>query len=252
MFDGIALRSRVVEARRRHVLRQVFRPRLALASLFLVMTLWPGCRSAPPSCGTFAFTGAAHNDRGVEVELDFPFDPGACGAACTCNTVAFVQLMRAIDLETGEFLAPNSEQQNRLVTGQATDTMNGWAVDRTHGKIWGYYGRNNDGSFAGIVTTGSNNAAATLRDFPRGWWDNTWFEAFSVPVCIDAAATCRDRLLGFRHWVFVVDGNGMAGDPLDGPGPDWAPTAVELSVTEWNNDAAALQKNSLPAMTVLP
>jgi hypothetical protein len=35
-----------------------------------------------------------------------------------------------------------------MVTGNATVAYNGWAVDRLQERVWGYYGRYNDGTFA--------------------------------------------------------------------------------------------------------
>ena len=77
--------------------------------------------------------------------------------------------MRIIDRDTGEFLAPTSQQQARIVTGQPEATSNGWAVDRIDGRVWGYYARNNDGTFASYLTPGSSTSPAILGDGPGGW-----------------------------------------------------------------------------------
>jgi len=221
----------------------------ALAALALLMT---SCGPATTPCGTFNFTGSPHTNRGINVSLDFDFDPAACSApACTCNTVAWVQIVRIIDIQTGNYLSPNSDQTNRLVTGQAAH-LNGWAVDRISGRDWGYYGRNNNGTFASYVTTGSNSTDAVLGDTPSGWPDSSWFDAVSVPVCIDAAAGCNSELTGFYYWLFTVGTGGTVSDPYDKIAVEWHRDAFDASVTEWNADAPGLGKNSFPAFARMP
>src|SRR5206468_3706033 len=142
---------------------------LHLAAAGLLVALG-GCGPATVPCGTFTFTGNSIANGGINCQVSFAFNTASCGAAaCTCNTIAYVQIVRIIDRDTGNYLQPFSEQANRMVTGNATVAFNGWAVDRLAGRIWGYYGRNNDGTFAGTLTTGSNATAAVLRDTPSGW-----------------------------------------------------------------------------------
>ncbi len=208
------------------------------------------CGNPTQPCGTFSFTGSPTTNRGVDVVVNFNFNPATCGAACSNNTIAYIQIVRIIDQDTGNFLAPNSDQQNRIVTGDASATQNGWAVDRLAFRNWGYYGRNNDGSFAGTLTTGTNTTTATLRDTPSGWPDHSWFDAVSVPVCI-AGTTCNNTMDGYYYWLFVVGTGGTTGAPFNEVGVDWMQDALDKSVIEWNNDAAGLSKNSFPAMTRL-
>ena len=221
-----------------------------VVGIALLALLAAACGTPTLPCGTLTYTGAPHANRGVNTRVDFNFNPATCGARCTCNTIAYIQIVRVIDRNTGNFLAPGPEQQNRIVRGQPDATQNGWALDRIDGRTWGYYGRNNDGTFA-LVTPGSNTSTATLVDGPSGWADNTWFDAVSVPVCIDAAATCNNRLLGYEYWLFIVN-NGAAGAPFSEVGVTWMQTAVDRSVTEWNTDAPGLGKTMLPGMTPLP
>ncbi len=216
----------------------------------LVALVAAACGTPTLPCGTLTYTGAPHANRGVNTRVDFNFNPATCGATCTCNTIAYIQIVRIIDRNTGNFLAPGPEQRNRIVTGQPDATQNGWSLDRIDGRTWGYYGRNNDGTFA-LVTPGSNTSTATLVDGPSGWPDNSWFDAVSVPVCIDAAASCNNRLLGYEYWLFIVN-NGAAGAPFSEVGVTWMQTAVDRSVTEWNTDAPGLGKTMLPGMTPLP
>jgi hypothetical protein len=184
------------------------------------------------------------------MSLNFDFDPAECGASnCDCGTVAYIQIVRIIDLNTGNYLSPNSQQTNRMVTGRTAEYLNGWAVDRLSNRNWGYYGRNNDGSFASYLTTGSNTTDAILRDTPGGWPDRSWFDAVSVPVCIDASSDCVNQLLGYYYWLFVVDSDGNASDPFDKIAVEWHRDAVDESILEWNNDAPGLGKNSFPSFT---
>jgi len=224
-----------------------------LVAVAAAALLLPSCGPSTTPCGTFDFTGSPHASRGITMSLDFDFEPAACGApACTCNTVAWVQIVRIIDLQTGNFLSPNSDQTNRLVTGRSDAWLNGWAVDRVAGRVWGYYGRNNDGTFASYVTTGTNATDAVLGDVPSGWPDRSWFDAVSVPVCIDAAAGCNNELTGFYYWLFTVGVGGAVGDPFDMTAVEWHRDAVDESVEEWNADAPGLDKNSFPAFTRMP
>ena len=226
------------------------RTRMGLVGIALVFTVGCGTPTAP--CGGFAFTGAPNSSRGVDVTVNFNFNPSTCSVTCTCNTVAYIQIIRIIDRDTGNFLAPNTDQMNRIVTGRPQATLNGWAVDRLSNRVWGYYGRNDDGSFAGTLTTGSNATTAILRDSPSGWPDNSWFDAVSVPVCIDSNATCVNRLLGYYYWLFVVSPGGGTSAPFNEIGVDWNRDAFDQAVIEWNNDAAGLGKNAFPALSRLP
>lgn len=212
-----------------------------------VLALLPGCGTPTVPCGAFAFTGAPHSDSGISMELDFDFNPATCGSSCTCDPVAYVQIVRIIDLDTGDFLAPNSDQANRTVTGRPQATLNGWAVDRLSGRVWGYYGRNNDGTFGSLVTPGSDTTVATLRDTPSGWPASTWFDAVSVPVCIQPGSGCSNNLLGYYYWLFAVNAGGTTGAPFHEIGVDWNKDSVDEAVLEWNNDAPGLGKNSFPA-----
>jgi hypothetical protein len=208
------------------------------------------CGPASVPCGLFTFWGVPTTSRGISDSVAFQFNPATCGApACNTNAIAYVQIVRIVDLNTGDFLAPNTDQANRIVTGRADAAMNGWAVDRLSGRVWGYYGRNNDGTFAGTLTPGSNVVVAKLRDQPSGWPDRSWFDAVSVPVCIDAGSTCVNQLLGYYYWLFTVGAGGSVGTPFSEIGRQWHRDAVDQSVLEWNNDAAALGKNAFPAFT---
>lgn len=221
--------------------------------LGIVALLTSGCGPATQPCGTFTFTGAPHTSRGIDMTLNFDFNPATCSApACTTNTVPYVQIVRIIDLNTGNFLSPNTQQTNRIVTGRSAATLNGWAVDRLSGRVWGYYGRNNDGTFASTLTPGSNTTDAILRDSPSGWPDRSWFDAVSVPVSIDPSSTCVNELAGYYYWFFAVGSAGDVSDPIHKIGVEWNRDAFDESVIEWNNDAPGLGKNTFPAFSRMP
>lgn len=216
--------------------------------LFALLALSCGTPTLP--CGTFTFTGTPVGTN-LNVNVNFNFNPATCGAACTCNTICYVQIVRVVDRDTGNFLAPGPEQRARIVTG-LSPTQDGWSVDRIDTRVWGYYGRNNDATFAGTLTTGSNTTAAILRDGPGGFPANTWMDFVSVPVCIDSSASCNNRLLGYYYWFFILDSSGNATDPFDEIGVTWMQQSFDSAVVEWNNDAPGLGKNNLPGMTPLP
>lgn len=221
--------------------------------LFVVAMMLTTCGTPTLPCGDFTFSGTPHTNRGINMSLNFDFDPATCGApACTCDTVAYVQIVRILDFDTGNYLAPNTDQQNRLVTGRTSATMNGWAIDRISSRNWGYYARNNDGTFASYLTTGSSSTDAILTDGPYGWPDQSWFDAVSVPVCIDADATCENELAGYYYWLFIVGSGGTASDPIHKIGVDWNQDAFDEAVLEWNNDAAGLSKNAFPTFSRMP
>src|SRR5262249_34634302 len=153
----------------------------------------------------------------------------------------YVQIIRIIDRDTGAFLSPNTDQTNRMVTG-ADATLNGWAVDRLSERNWGYYGRNNDGSFASTLTPGSNTSAAVLRHEPSRWPESSWFDAVDVPICIDTSASCANGELGYYYWLFIVNSGGSTDAPFNEIGVDWNRDAVDAAVGMWNSTAPALGK----------
>jgi len=236
--------------------RQGMRPhrdrRIKQLIAFVVLTvLAVACGTPTLPCGTFTYTGTPAGHY-LNVSVNFNFNAATCGAAaCNCNKIVYIQIVRVVDRNTGNFLAPGPEQQARIVTG-LSPTQDGWSVDRIDGRIWGYYGRNNDGTFAAYLTPGSNTTAAILGDGPGGFPANTWMDFVSVPVCIDTNAGCNNRLLGYYYWFFILDTNGNATDPFDEIGVTWMQQSFDSAVVEWNNDAPGLGKNNLPGMTPLP
>src|SRR5205085_12433012 len=98
-----------------------------VAAVVALLTI--GCGPATTPCGTFTFSGTPHENHGITNSVSFAFDPSLCKApACTCNTICYIQIIRIINLDTGEYMQPFSEQADRMVTGDSDATQNGWAV----------------------------------------------------------------------------------------------------------------------------
>jgi hypothetical protein len=209
------------------------------------------CRSIP-RCGEFTFNGTAEDtaeNNGIDMDLSFDFNPDSCGSACTCDPVCYIQIVRTVDMDTFTYIYPSSEKENRA-------TEYGWYIDRIAGRMWGYYGRNDDGSFdARLLNTGSETDPAILYDAPNRPeeepWIEIWWQAVSVPVCIEAGSGCEDNLLGYYFWSWLVDNAGAVSDPVDAV--PWQPLEgqVDAAVGEWNAQAPGLGKNTFPAFSRL-
>jgi len=222
-------------------------------------TVGTPCPSLPETpttpCGTFTFTGTPEADvRGVDITVAFSFHPPLCSAACNSSANAYVQVIRIIDIDSGAYMQPHSEQQDRIVSAQTSLDLDGWAVDRIANRRFGHYGRNDDGSFvAERVVPGSNIAAATLTDQPVVWPDRASFEAVSVPVSIDGQSACVDRLLGYHYWnfSFAVGQPPVVLGPFGKIGVNWQRDMFDLAVTQWNVQAQQLNRTQFPLMTRL-
>ncbi|MEJ2322468.1 MAG: hypothetical protein P8Z31_09075 [Gammaproteobacteria bacterium] len=203
---------------------------------FFVLLLTGCTRSCTVPCGEFEL-----HDRGIldtatsngwEMDLDFDFNPDECGVECTCNKVVFVQIVRSVDHEDGTYIYPSSEKEDRA------------------------YGRNDDGSFAGTITVGSDTTTANLYDFPRRgqsepWLGFTWM-AVTVPVCIDNPdSSCNNHLLGYYEWAWLVDDAGDVPGTLHWIAPKGFKDDFDDAVSEWNTQAPTLGKNTFPAFTRL-
>ena len=220
---------------------------IPVIALALVLS---ACGVATIPCGTFMFSGKS-NGPGVGLYQSFLFGPALCKTACATKTIAYIQVVRITDVETGEFLYASADQQARTVTGQGAQ-MNGWAVDRLDGFKWGYFGRNDDGTFLPTVEPGnSNGVPAIFTDDPSVSQTNVLFEAIDVPICIDPESKCVNEELGYDYWLFLVDASNTATIPHDEIGRDWQADAVDLAVAAWNTQAPALLKNAFPAFTRL-
>lgn len=221
----------------------IFKLFIPSVCLFLLMN----CGTPTIPCGIFTFTGNPIAN-GLNVSVSYNFIPATCGVACTCDKVIYIQIARCYDLNTGNFLSPSMEYSNRMVLGRTPECLNGWMIDRLDGRVWGYYGRDNDGSFAGTLTPGDNTNAAVLLDTPGGWPDESMLDFVTVPVCIDDNAECFNDLLGYYYWWFFIAEGGSV-SYIDKIAVEWHRDAVDESVLEWNNDAPGLGKNVFPLMS---
>ena len=204
-------------------------------------------------CGVFDFHDNGVLDdattNGWDMDLDFDFTPADCGIECACNLVCFVQIVRSVDQDDGSYIYPSTEKEDRA-------TSSGFYLDRLAGKIWGYYGRNDNGSFASTIDVGSETTTANLIDFPkRGeaepWLDFMWM-AITVPVCIEnAGSSCNNKLLGFYEWGWIVDDRGTVPATFDWVSPKGFKDDFDDAVDEWNTQAPGLGKNTFPAFTRL-
>jgi len=223
-----------------------------LATLLAVCLLEAGCSCQRlPICGAFAFTGSKYDtstENGIDMSLRFDFNPATCGAACSADSICYVQIVRTVDLEGGTYLYPSAEKAARA-------TPDGWYLDRLEGKKWGYYGRNDDGTFASTLSPGGNTTPTVLVDAPRRpemapyiW---IFWEAVSVPVTIRADASCTDRLLGYYFWGWIVAKDGSVAGPLYAPAWEPMENDVDGGVAGWNAQAPGLGNYLFPVLARL-
>lgn len=203
------------------------------------------------ACGAFSFTGTESDTstrNGIDMNISFDFNPGTCGSTCTCDPVAYIQIVRTVDFDTFAYLYPSSEKEDRA-------TSEGWYLDRLAGRIWGYYGRFDNGTFASSLDTGTEADPAILYDSPRRSesepWLGIWWQAVSVPVCIEAGSGCENNLLGYYFWSWLVNDGGTVTGILDWVAGPTLADAVDDGVAEWNTQAPGLGKNTFPAFTRL-
>ena len=222
--------------------------------VLMVVLLLAGCEricTPVPRCGTFTFTGTkvdTSTQNGVDMNVSFDFNPDGCSSTCTCDPVCYVQIVRTVDMDTSVYIYPTSEKEDRA-------NANGWYIDRIPDRIWGYYGRNDDGSFASTLNPGSETDPTILFDSPRRPedepWIDIWWQAVSAPVCIQSGSGCQNNLLGYYFWSWIVEPNGTTSDPIHAVAWENLDDEVDSAVTEWNAQAPGLGKNTFPAFTRL-
>ena len=156
--------------------------------------------------------------------------------------IPYVQIVRTWSFDSSMPLYPSDEKRDRA-------TANGFYIDRIPGRIWGYYGRNDDGTFASYLTPGSNDADAVLLDSPSrpeaAPWLDIWWQAVSVPVCLEGD-DCVNDLLGYYFWSWVVDSGGTITGIIDLNGWEFLQDEVDDAVVQWNAQAPGLGKNPFP------
>jgi hypothetical protein len=225
---------------------------IAPVVLFAIFSVGLAACTPINPCGTFTFQGTANDTsalNGITMSLGFHFDPAVCNANCTTNTIAYIQMVRTYSLADGTYSYISEEHQARAIAY-------GWYVDRLSGKAWGYYGRNDDGTFAGNLTPGNNTTNAVLFDAPKrdDSMRSIWWQAVSAPVSIDGGAnSCNNTFLGYYYWSWVVDDAGHVTDGSIIDGVAWKDLHLVMddAVAAWNAQAPGLGHNAFPAFTKL-
>lgn len=224
---------------------------LGLLFLIAVSFLFSSCERIQP-CGNFTFTGNTFSgpSNGLNMNLRFDFNPATCGKpACDAPKICYIQMVRIYDLEEGTFSYISEEHQARSIAY-------GWYVDRLTGKKWGYYGRNDDGTFAGNLTPGNNTTAAILFDGPARPSSVTgiWWQAVSASVSIDGgASSCNNNFLGYYYWSWIVNQDGSISDDniIQLVAREDLHLVMDNAVSAWNTQAPSISHNTFPAFNKL-
>ena len=173
----------------------------------------------PPlaNCGSFTFaptTDTNPTGQAELFELTFTHAPGNC--PISCGNYWFVQVIRPLDVDSGEFIHPNDTQQDRMVTGQSDGYLNGWAVDRKEGRLLGWYGVTNEFKFeppSGIpgekFQMGLGTTPAIMHDtLARGdRWAGKRMQILGITVAVgtDPGTACENKILGMQKWLAAFD-----------------------------------------------
>jgi len=216
--------------------------------VFAGIVLLTTCTKINP-CGSFTFTGtpATGASNGIDMDLRFAFDPAACGSNCNTTTICYIQMVRTYDYDEGTYSYISEEHEARAIAY-------GWYIDRLSGKEWGYYGRNDDGSFAGNLSPGNNSQDAILYDGPRrsSSMQTIWWQAVSATVSIDGGAnSCNNNFLGYYYWSWIVGNAGTTVDIVKAVAWENLQNTMDDAVAAWNVQAPSLGHNSFPSFNKL-
>lgn len=214
-------------------------------------------------CGKFSCSGKPHTRHGVNIALKFLFGPKECDATCSCKSIAYIQIARVMGRDgQPQFELPGTDLLH--VQDDSDLWANGWAVDQElFDSKWGFYGLQNTGQFnSAMLSPGSDDEEAVLRDGPKGWTKDLmvdYVQFVSVPVCMDSAAQtpCGDKLLGYYYWDFVIAEDGTITGPSHELGTKSDQVAVEKAITAWNSAVPSfreiyeIEKKTFPNPTSL-
>lgn len=200
--------------------------RISAALVILLGASAPSCTpTLPANCGSFGFTPSVHTNPDGKTAAQFQLSFLHKGASCaiTCNDYFFVQALKPVDLETGEILQPHDTQQDRTVTGQAEDYLNGWAIDRQADRRFGWYAVNDSfqlepSGIPGEETKfgqGTSLAAQmhdTLSPGDRLRGKRVQVMGLTAAVSTEQGTVCEGKILGLKKWM-VVYGHDESGAP---------------------------------------
>jgi hypothetical protein len=186
-----------------------------VASLFVTA---PTCSPPNPplaKCGTFTFDPKTDSNlTGQAALFELTFTHVANNCPISCGSYWFVQVIRPLDLDSGEFIQPHRTQQERTVTGQRDAYLNGWAVDRRMGRRLGWYGVTDDFRFeppsgvqGEVFQMGFGSMPAKMHDtLARGsLWAGKRMQiaGITVAVGLDPGTPCENKILGIQEWMVV-------------------------------------------------
>ncbi len=218
---------------------------LAAAVAFSLAAHGQGSTVPTKACGTWQFEGQGHQAGGALAILRFSFAPTQqrCGVdPCMCNKIAYIQVIRARDMDKSRYIQPFEEQEDRMIVSD-TPELNGWAVDRLDTNDWGYFAAidTDPVTFGSNVVVGTNATTpkkrARLSDQPERYPRRVRFEAISVPVCMDENGACGNKMLGFRTWKFRVQDNKHGTNPTHAASTHWELEAVKAAIEKWDEMA---------------
>jgi len=199
--------------------------KLALVAAFCF--LFTAC-TPTYQCGTWVFTGTPTGNA-FPLSSAFTFNPSGCGQNCPESQDVMIQMTWAYDEATHQQLYASDQPQ-----GGRSDA-DGWNIDRINGAAYGYYGLQNNGTFASYWNTpGGPGTANTLFDEPSGWPANTDFYAVDVAVCY-GSGTCNNKILGYYFWSYILDSSDTGQKFITAPAWQDLDTEFQSALTAWNN-----------------
>ena len=212
-----------------------------------------------PVCSNFDLDSRLHpsQDRLIG-QVSFNPDTPECPIRCECDRIGFIQVVQALDPETGRpgDAMPLHMKQRR--------TSEGWAVDTESTKLnqastWGYIGaeegsalsfpkytvaeRNTCGKFdqeTAHVYTGSSDGnrsePAVLCLSPAGGMKRA-ANVIDVPVCLDEKSRCYKHQLGSFLWSYGADNRVGRTTALGSPASAPYQGIIDRAIENWNSQA---------------
>ena len=193
------------------------RVRVLYAILFAATAIACATIPNPPlaDCGRFGFTPSTDTNstgQAALFELTYTHVPRNC--PISCGNYWFVQALRPLNTDTGEFLQPYDTQQDRMVKGQTDEYFNGWAIDRRKDRRLGWYGVTDDFKFeppsgipGEVFQIGNASVPAMMHDtLARGdRWAGKRMQIIGITIVagLDPGTPCENKILGVQKWMVV-------------------------------------------------